>query len=66
MAEFSWDVRSPLDRALVAGPYGAQGEAGVALTEIRNFDLVQIMARRGKAADMARASKARFGAATPE
>ncbi|RTM01302.1 MAG: sarcosine oxidase subunit gamma [Hyphomicrobiales bacterium] len=66
MADFSWDVRSPLDRALVAGPYGAQGDAGVSLTEIRNFDLVQVMARRGWAAEMAKAAKARFGVAAPE
>ncbi|RWL42879.1 MAG: sarcosine oxidase subunit gamma [Mesorhizobium sp.] len=66
MADFSWDIRSPLDRALVTGPYGAQGEAGVALTEIRNFDLVQVMARRGKAGEMIAAAKARFGAAAPE
>ncbi|ANT53894.1 sarcosine oxidase subunit gamma [Mesorhizobium amorphae] len=65
MAEFSWEVRSPLERALVAGPYGARGDAGVSLTEIRNFDLVQVMARRGKAADMAGAAKARFGVAAP-
>ncbi|MBM2713130.1 sarcosine oxidase subunit gamma [Mesorhizobium caraganae] len=66
MAEFSWDVRSPLDRALVAGAYGARGDAGVSLTEIRDFDLVQVMARRGKAVDMAKAAKARFGVAAPQ
>ncbi|TGQ11629.1 MULTISPECIES: sarcosine oxidase subunit gamma family protein [unclassified Mesorhizobium] len=66
MADFSWDVRSPLDRALVAGPYGVQGDAGVALTEIRNFDLIQVMARRGKAGETAKAAQARFGAAAPE
>lgn len=66
VADFSWDVRSPLDRALVAGPYGAQGDAGVALTEIRNFDLVQVMARRGKAGEMAKAAQTRFGVAAPE
>ena len=66
MVEFSWNVRSPLDRALVAGAYGAQGDAGVTLTEIRNFDLVQVMARRGKATDMGAAAKARFGVAAPE
>ncbi|MDX8524291.1 sarcosine oxidase subunit gamma family protein [Mesorhizobium sp. MSK_1335] len=66
MADFSWDVRSPLDRALVAGPYGAQGEAGVSLTEIRNVDLIQVMARRGKGGEMAKAAKARFGVAAPE
>ncbi|TGP56722.1 sarcosine oxidase subunit gamma [bacterium M00.F.Ca.ET.159.01.1.1] len=66
MADFSWDVRSPLDRALVAGAYGAQGDAGVALTEIRNFNLVQVMARRGQAGEMIAAAKARFGVAAPE
>ncbi|TPO04362.1 sarcosine oxidase subunit gamma [Mesorhizobium sp. B1-1-5] len=66
MAEFSWEVRSPLDRALVTGSYGAQGDAGVSLTEIRNFDLVQVMARRGKAGETARAAQARFGIAAPE
>ncbi|RUW98920.1 sarcosine oxidase subunit gamma [Mesorhizobium sp. M8A.F.Ca.ET.208.01.1.1] len=66
MAEFSWETRSPLDRALVAGPHGASGDAGVSLTEIRNLDLVQVMARRGKAAEMAEAAKARFGVAAPE
>jgi len=65
VAEFSWDVRSPLDRALAVGRYGAQGEAGVALTEIRNFDLVQVMARRGKAAELAKAAKGWFGVAAP-
>lgn len=66
VADFSWDIRSPLDRALTSGPYGAQGEAGVSLTEIRNFGLVQVMARRGKAGEMAKAAKAQFGVAAPE
>ncbi|KAA3450807.1 sarcosine oxidase subunit gamma [Mesorhizobium sp. SARCC-RB16n] len=66
MAEFSWETRSPLDRALVGGAHGAQGEVGVALTEIRNFDLVQVIARRGRAPDMASAARAHFGVAVPE
>lgn len=67
MAEFSWDIRSPLERALAAGAHGAGGiEAGVSLTEVRNFDLVQVMARRGKAAEVAEAAQARFGVAAPE
>ncbi|TIV10350.1 MAG: sarcosine oxidase subunit gamma, partial [Mesorhizobium sp.] len=40
--------------------------AGVTLTEIRNFDLVQVMARRGKAGEMIAAAKAHFGVAAPE
>ena len=66
MADFSWDVRSPLDRALVAGAHGAQGEADVVLTEIRNVGLIQVMARRGKAGETAKAAKAHFGVAAPE
>jgi heterotetrameric sarcosine oxidase gamma subunit len=67
VAEFSWVSRSPLDRALAAGAHGAGGiEAGVSLTEIRNFDLIQVMARRGKVADLAKAAKARFGVAAPD
>jgi heterotetrameric sarcosine oxidase gamma subunit len=66
VAEFSWDARSPIDRALVVGPHGAQGDAGVSLTEIRNFDLVQVMARRGKGAELAKAAMARFGVAAPD
>ncbi|MER8444017.1 sarcosine oxidase subunit gamma [Mesorhizobium sp. M1066] len=67
MAEFSWAPRSPLEKALVAGVHGARGiEAGVSLTEVRNFDLIQVMARRGKGAELAKAAKARFGVAVPD
>ncbi|RWP93956.1 MAG: sarcosine oxidase subunit gamma [Mesorhizobium sp.] len=67
MVDFSWVPRSPLEKALVAGVHGARGiEAGVSLTEIRNFDLVQLMARRGQGADLAKAAKVRFGVAAPE
>ena len=67
MVEFSWAPCSPLEHALVPGVHGARGiEAGVSLTEIRNFDLIQVMARRGKGADLAKAAKARFGVAPPD
>lgn len=67
MVDFSWAPRSPLEKALVAGVHGARRiEAGVSLTEIRNFDLVQLMARRGKAAELAKEAKARFGVAPPD
>ncbi|TIL82808.1 MAG: sarcosine oxidase subunit gamma, partial [Mesorhizobium sp.] len=64
MAEFSWLSRSPLEHALVVGAHGARdAEPGISLTEIRNFDLIQVMARRGKGAELANAAKARFGMA---
>ena len=67
VAEFSWSPRSPLEHALVDGAHGARNiEAGVSLTEIRNFELVQVMARRGKAAELAEACKARFGVPAPD
>ncbi|WP_192361988.1 sarcosine oxidase subunit gamma family protein [Mesorhizobium mediterraneum] len=67
MAEISWISRSPLEHVLVVGAYGARDVApGISLTEIRNFDLIQIMARRGKGAELANAAKARFGMAAPE
>ncbi|ESY73208.1 sarcosine oxidase subunit gamma [Mesorhizobium sp. M0051] len=67
MAEFSWAPRSPLEHALVAGRHGASSiEAGVWLTEIRNFDLIQVMARRGQAAELAKAAMARFDVAAPD
>lgn len=66
VAEFSWDIRSPIEHALVAGSHGAQGDAGVSLTEIRTFELIQVMARRGKAGETAQATKAHFGSPAPE
>jgi heterotetrameric sarcosine oxidase gamma subunit len=67
VAEFSWVARSPLEHALVTGVHGTRGiEAGVSLTEVRNFDLIQVMARRGKAAQTVSAAKARFGVAAPD
>lgn len=66
MAELSWIARSPLEHALVVGPYGAnQTSPGVSLTEIRGFGLIQIMARRGRSADLANAIHAHFGVAAP-
>ncbi|TIT04211.1 sarcosine oxidase subunit gamma [Mesorhizobium sp.] len=67
MAEFSWVPRSPLEHALAVGAYGARdAKPGISLTEIRNFDLVQVMARRGKGAELASAAEARVGMAAPD
>ncbi|TIM65037.1 MAG: sarcosine oxidase subunit gamma, partial [Mesorhizobium sp.] len=57
----------PLEHALVVGAHGARDVApGISLTEARNFDLIQVMARRGKQAELANAAKARFGMAAPD
>ena len=66
MAEFSWArPQSAGARARRRPAWRARGEAGVSLTEIRNFGLVQVMARRGRSADLANAAQAHFGVATP-
>jgi sarcosine oxidase subunit gamma len=67
VVEFSWVARSPLENTLVAGGHGARGlDAGVSLTEIREFGLIQIMARRGRGAELANTSRARFQVAAPD
>jgi heterotetrameric sarcosine oxidase gamma subunit len=66
VAELSWVARSPLEHALIVGPYGAgRANPGVTLTEIRGFALIQVMARRGRSADLASAMNAHFGVAAP-
>ncbi len=66
MAEFSWDPTTPLSRVLVAGRHGeSAGSAGVSLTELRDFELVQIMARRGQSEAAAQAAAREFGAPPP-
>ncbi|MGF7009181.1 sarcosine oxidase subunit gamma [Aminobacter sp. BE322] len=67
MADFSWNTQTPLAKALVLGRHGATGAAaaGVTLTEVRDLVLMQVMARRGKAADTAKAAKKLFGVEPP-
>jgi heterotetrameric sarcosine oxidase gamma subunit len=65
VAELSWHQTTPLGKA--AGRYGVKtGAAGVNLTEFRDFELVQVMARRGQWTSLAAAATERFGAAPPE
>lgn len=67
MADFSWNTQSPLQKALVAGRHGSAGaQAGVTLGEVRDIVLVQVMARRGKAGETAKAAKKLFGVVAPE
>ena len=66
MAEFSWAATTPLSRALVAGHHGAAGSAGLSMSELADFDLVQVMARRGKWSAVAKVGKTAFGVALPE
>jgi sarcosine oxidase subunit gamma len=64
--DFTWETQSPLRKALVVGRHGAgSGAAGVSLREVRDISLVQVMARRGQAAAMAKAAKKLFGVEPP-
>lgn len=66
MAELSWVATTPLAHVLKSGRHGADaGAAGVVFTQLRDFELLQIMARRGKAAALAKAAKQQFGVAAP-
>ena len=67
MPDFTWETQSPLRKALVSGRHGAgSGQAGVSLLEIRDIALVQVMARRGKVAETAKAAKKLFGIEPPQ
>jgi sarcosine oxidase subunit gamma len=66
VADFTWTARSALQHTTIAGRHGvATQKPGVALSEVRDFDLVLIFAQRGKWAATAKAIKAHFGVAAP-
>lgn len=67
MAELEWTAKSSLGDALEPGPSGAAvAKPGVLLAELRDFHLVQVMARRGRWQDAADAANRFFGARPPE
>lgn len=67
MADFVWHSVSPLQHAFTPGRMGeTAGPAGVRMAEIRDFNLVQIFARRGQWPAVAKAAKAHYGVEAPE
>ncbi len=67
MADYLWSTQSPLQKALVPGRGGVRsGEAGIALTEMTGVAVVQVMARRGRWAETAKAAQAYFGVTAPD
>jgi heterotetrameric sarcosine oxidase gamma subunit len=67
VVEYSWEAQSPLRKAFTPGRLGlASGDAGIAMTEISDFNLVQVMARRGQVAAVAKAAKKAWGVLPPE
>ncbi len=58
-----WNETAPLDAVANARRHGVQdGEAGVTAEEVRDFQLVLLLARRGQAAAMRKTAKTQFGA----
>ena len=49
MAELDWTATTPLSRIYAAGRHGVkEGAAGLSMAELTDFELVQVMARRGQ------------------
>lgn len=65
MAELSWQATTPLSRIYKAGHHGAQGAAGLAMREATDFELIQVMARRGQWSAVEQASKDSYGVSAP-
>lgn len=63
MPDLIWNETAPLQKAADARRYGVvEGDAGVSAREVRNFQLVLLLARRGRAAAMRKNAKTQFGA----
>ncbi len=66
MADFTWTASSPLQHATTPGRRGAAvHQPGILLSEVRDFSLVLVFARRGQGPAVAKAAKARFGVDAP-
>lgn len=66
MADFAWIASSPLQHATTPGLRGAAGhQPGIVLSEVRDFSLVLILARRGQGPATAKVAKALFGVEAP-
>ena len=67
MAELDWTATTPLSRIYAAGRHGLkEGAAGLSMAELTDFELVQVMARRGQWDAVTQAGAEIFGKAPPE
>ncbi len=63
MAKLQWNETAPLQSAAAARRHGvANGDAGIKAGEVRDFQLVLLLARRGQADAMRKTAKTQFGA----
>ena len=66
MVELDWIATTPLSRIYSAGRHGVkEGAAGLAMAELGDFELVQVMARRGQWGAVAQACTEAYGKAAP-
>lgn len=66
MAELDWAATTPLSRIYAAGRHGAKGgAAGLSMAELTDFELVQVMARRGRWEAAAKAGADVYGSGLP-
>ncbi len=66
MVELNWIATTPLSRIYVAGRHGVkESAAGLTLAELGDFELVQVMARRGMWSAAGQACKEAYGKAAP-
>ena len=66
MVELDWIATTPLSRIYSAGRHGVkEGAAGLAMAELTDFELLQVMARRGQWGAVAQACTEAYGKAAP-
>jgi len=66
VVELSWTTTTPLSRIYAAGRHGLEeGTLGVSIAELTDFELVQIMARRGQSDAVRQACAEGYGKAAP-
>ncbi len=66
MAELDWIATTPLSRIYASGRHGLmEGDAGLSMVEFGDFELMQVMARRGTWSATGQACKEAYGQAAP-
>jgi sarcosine oxidase subunit gamma len=66
VVELDWIATTPLSRIYAAGRHGAKdGGAGLVMAELKDFELVQVMARRGQWNAVAQACTEAHGKPAP-
>ena len=66
MVELNWIATTPLSRIYAAGRHGVkESAAGLTMAELSDFELVQVMARRGQWSGVAQACAEGYGKSAP-